>query len=125
MTRDVAAELAAARAASLDVGALRVLSESDHEDAAYRAQLYHAVLTGVEEFRQQVLLGRLRAVGQLRDGGYSYQDVADLLGISRSRAQQLTRQARLLEDGPAKPAGPTPRRSPEADGDPPVTDGRG
>lgn len=53
---------------------------------------------------QVVIVGRRRnqAILVLRDAGWSYQQIADALGVARGRAQALVRDARQQVEGLAK-----------------------
>ena len=44
---------------------------------------------------------RRAAVGRLRDEGWSYQQIADALGVTRSRAQQLSKEPIRLVSAPS------------------------
>lgn len=64
------------------------------EDAVLRARLFNEILADVEAVAKQLQSARLDAVGSLREQGYSYEEIAQVLNVSKGRAQQLVAAAR-------------------------------
>lgn len=71
-----------------------------------RLRYIQYVLRSSETRISQLLEARWIAIRELRQTGASYEDIAALLGVSKSRAQQLARRA--TQDGPSQP-GPRSR----------------
>lgn len=65
--------------------------------ASERASAAHQRLLSVEAHRTRLLEIRRDAVAELRREGWSWQQVADLLGIHRNRAAHLLDGAALSE----------------------------
>ena len=64
------------------------------EDAVLRARLFNEILADVEAVAKQLQSARLDAVRSLREQGYSYEEIAQVLAVSKGRAQQLVAAAR-------------------------------
>lgn len=71
-----------------------------------RLRYIQYVLRSSDTRISQLLEARWIAIRELRQAGASYEDIAALLGVSKSRAQQLARRA--TQDGPSQP-GPRSR----------------
>lgn len=63
------------------------------EDAVLRARLFNEILADVDVVAKQLQSARLEAVSALRQDGYSYEEIAQVLGVSKGRAQQLVAAA--------------------------------
>ena len=89
------------RARGVRVHLMSMMDTALAEDAVLRARLFSQVLTDVDEVAKQLQSARLDAVGSLRELGYSYDELARVLGVSKGRAQQLAAAARRRDAGDA------------------------
>lgn len=89
------------RARGVRVHLMSTMSTALDEDVVLRARLFSQVLSDVDEVAKQLQSARLDAVASLRELGYSYDELARLLGVSKGRAQQLAAAARRREAGDA------------------------
>jgi hypothetical protein len=60
-------------------------------EPALRAKAAHQALSETEVRRAELISIRKAAIAELRADGWSWQDVATLLGLHRNRAAQLIR----------------------------------
>lgn len=82
------------RARGIRVHLLATMGSALGEDAVLRARLFNEILTDVDAVAKQLQLARLDAVSALREQGYSYEEIAQVLAVSKGRAQQLVAAAR-------------------------------
>lgn len=103
---------ASERARGIRVHMLSTMGNALGEDAVLRARLFNEILADVEAVAKQLQSARLDAVGSLRQQGYSYEEIARVLGVSKGRAQQLVAAAmrRAPPDMVERPAGPAGRQ---------------
>lgn len=82
------------RARGIRVHLLSTMGSALGEDAVLRARLFNEILADVEAVAKQLQSARLDAVSALRQQGYSYEEIAQVLAVSKGRAQQLVAAAR-------------------------------
>ena len=82
------------RARGIRVHLMSTMGNALGEDAVLRARLFNEILADVEAVAKQLQSARLDAVSSLREQGYSYEEIAQVLGVSKGRAQQLVAAAR-------------------------------
>lgn len=96
------------------------LSEVDATDDKMVAQLTQEILTLLDAPREWATAERLKRVKALRDQGLSLSQVAVVLNVSKSRAQQLvdltkrTDESLPAEHAPFRKAGAPPRAAKSA-----------
>lgn len=82
------------RARGIRVHMLSTMGSALGEDAVLRARLFNEILADVDAVAKQLQSARLDAVTSLRQQGYSYEEIAQVLAVSKGRAQQLVAAAR-------------------------------
>lgn len=82
------------RARGIRVHLMSTMGNALGEDAVLRARLFNEILADVEAVAKQLQSARLDAVSSLREQGYSYEEIAQVLAVSKGRAQQLVAAAR-------------------------------
>lgn len=86
--------IAAERARGVRVHLAATMASALQEDALLRARLFNELLATVEQVARELQSARLDAISDLREQGYSYDDLARVLGVSKGRAQQLVAAVR-------------------------------
>lgn len=82
------------RARGIRVHMRSTMEGASGEDAVLQARLFSEILADLEVVAKQLQSARLDAVSSLREQGYSYEELAQVLGVSKARAQQLVAAAR-------------------------------
>ncbi|MEX2290196.1 MAG: hypothetical protein WD794_07715 [Mycobacteriales bacterium] len=91
---------ASERARGVRIHLLTTMDSALEADAVLQARLFNQILTEVSGIARTLQSARLDAVLSLREQGYSYEDIARILDVSKARAQQLVASARRRADAP-------------------------